>query len=167
MITLPFPILLKLWHSAYEKGKGTAKFTHESILATLPPGVSITVAIIPTVVDRIQYHFCMTFGDLVDANVVIIHEHPRMMKKHEDPLIYSIVSQPYPLNLRVTTDLPHIVTIQNNGTVSRDVEVTFWMVETEKDADYDIEKLFDGLTNLITAFSQLTPDQIATWIKGE
>lgn len=121
----------------------------------------------PTAHGITHYIFAMTFGDLVDPNVVVIHEHVFMMVRHEDPLIYSIVAQPYPLNLRVNWELPHKCTLLNNGTVTREVEVTFWLVEMDDIADQETQAAFLGHLNLLSALSMVSPEEIANFIKGK
>lgn len=142
-------------------------FTHETLSGTLPPGTSISVDLIPSTAGLVHYIFAMTFGDLVDPNVVITHEHSFMMKRHDDPLIYSLIAQPYPLNLRVTTELPHRCTISNNGGVTRDIEATFWIIEVPIATDKEMKPLFLGYINLFTALAQVSPEQIAKFIIGK
>jgi hypothetical protein len=84
---LPFHVAL---------GRGKALFTHESIVADLPPGITIEVEIFPREKGIIQYLWAMTFGDLLDSLVVIKHEVRGMMKWPEHPLIKSIVDTVYP-----------------------------------------------------------------------
>jgi len=165
MIQLPMPILLELWSSGTREHQ-RARFSHETVSGTFPPGASVTVEIAPTSQHITHYIFSMTFGDLIDPDVVITHEHIYMMKRHEDPLIHSIVSQPYPLNLRATWATPHRATITNNSDASRDVEVTFWLVEMTDEADEETQMAFEGYMNLLTALSKVSPEEIADFIKG-
>jgi len=122
----PFqPVLLMLW----KPGQREVWFTHETLMGTLSPGANIKVELAPTEKDFVHYIFAMTFGDLVDSDVKIVHSHIDMMKEHEDPLIFSIVNTVYPLNLRVTQEKPHVCTLVNNATADRYVEATFWVIE--------------------------------------
>jgi hypothetical protein len=124
-------------------------FTHESIVADLPPGITIEVEIYPREKGIIQYLWAMTFGDLIDSLVVIKHEVRGMMKWHEDPLIKSIVDTVYPLNIKVSEAQPHRCLIINNDTVTVTVEATFWMVETDEAGAEFIDSIFEGLGKLL------------------
>ena len=167
MIQLPLPILLQVWASGTRGRQRKARFAHETIAITLPAGASISTEIGPATPGINHYIFAMTFGDLIDPNIVITHEHAFMMKRHDDPLVYSIVRQPYPLNLKVNWELPHKVAIENRGSVDRDVEVTFWLVEMDDETDRETQAAFLGYLNLLTSFSQVTPNEIANFIKGK
>ena len=109
---------------------GRALFTHDTMYMTMPAGFKISVDIEPER-DKVQYHWAMTFGDLVEPDVVITHEAPAM-KLHEDPLYYSIVRHVYPLALRIVRGSPHRCTIENKTASPQTVEVTFWYIECMK-----------------------------------
>jgi hypothetical protein len=138
----PLPFQVALW-------TGRAQFTHESIVADLPPGVTVEVEIFPKERGMVQYLWAMTFGDLVDSLVVIKHEVRGMMKWHEDPLIKSIVDTVYPLNIKVSEAQPHRCLITNEDTVTVTVEATFWMIETDSAGAELIDNMFEGLGKLL------------------
>jgi len=155
----PEAVLIQLW---LEK----AKFTHETVEMDIPPGAEITVEIVPAAAGASQYNFAMTFGDLVDPSVVIIHEHPTMMKRHLDPLYYSLVKNIYPLNLRVYRDRPHIITIKNTGTVTRTVEATIWIIEMSEESMRETQSMLEGLKNLYIGFSKVRVEELADAISA-
>jgi len=146
---LPLPFLLALW-LGWRKGY-TLQFTHQTVSGEFPPGAEMTMELFPPE-PLAHFIWSMTFGDLVDPNVVIIHKHRTMMMKHEDPLIYSIVAHTYPLNLFCTKEMPHEVTIRNNAVEVRYVEATFWIIEgTRASAEYIFE-LLEGYESMIRSF---------------
>ena len=155
----PEAVLIQLW---LEK----AKFTHETVEMDLPPGAEITVEIVPATAGTSQYNFAMTFGDLIDPSILIIHEHPTMMKRHIDPLYYSLVKNIYPLNLRVYKDRPHIVTIKNTGTVMRTVEATIWIIEMGEESMRETQSMLEGLKNLYMGFSKVKVEELAEAISA-
>jgi len=140
---VPNLLLLFLW---LEK---RAFFTHETIRMDLPPGAEIEVEIVPAVPGHVQWNFAMTFGDLVNPLVEIEHSHPTMMKTHLDPLYYSIVRWIYPLNIKVRGDRPHKAIIRNKDTTTQTIEVTFWLIEMDKEVSEELEKVFKGYFNLL------------------
>jgi len=140
----PLPMLVALWTAPQQSGW----FSHETIKGTFPGGASVTTDVIPPE-DWVWYKWAMTFGDLVDQNVVIIHSHATMMKDHEDPLLLSIVDHVYPLNLKVTPATPHRVTIENRGTEARYIEATFWLVEVKSYIAEEIDRMFAGLRSIL------------------
>lgn len=139
---LPLPIQLTLW-LGWKRG-WLVKFTHETIAAELPPKVKIKIEIFPPE-GYADFIWAMTFGELVEPKVVLIHEHPLMMWEHEDPLIYSIVSQVYPLNIYATIEHPHIATMENRTDLAQWVEATFWMVRATRAAAEHIFKLMEAM----------------------
>jgi hypothetical protein len=138
----PLPFQVALW-------TGKALFTHESVVADLPPGIAIEVEIFPREKGMVQYLWAMTFGDLIDSLVVIKHEVRGMMKWHEDPFIKSIVDTVYPLNIKVSEAQPHRCLIINGDTVTVTIEATFWIVETDSSGAEFIDMMFEGLGKLL------------------
>jgi len=132
---LPLPFKIALWTRR-------AFFTHESVVADLPPGAEITVDVFPKTKGRYQFVWAMTFGDLVNPLVSITHEVRPMMKWHEDPFILSIVDTVYPLCVEVSAESPHRNLIKNEDTVTVTIEATFWMVETDSEGAHLIRSLF-------------------------
>lgn len=156
----PLPLLLALWR----KLPGEAWFTHETAFMTLPAGARFVVALVPPSADLIHYNWCMTFGDLVDPDVVITHSHATQMKDHEDPLYFSIVNFVYPLNLKVEAGVPHILDVYNGAAAPREVEATLWIVEATLKGAERIDNMFRGMDNLLTALGGVTPENIRSFL---
>jgi hypothetical protein len=138
----PLPLQVALW-------TGRAVFTHESVVADLPPGAVVEVEVFPREKGAVQYLWAMTFGDLVNSLVVVKHEVKGMMKWHEDPLIKSIVGTVYPLSIKVSEAQPHRCLVVNGDTVTVTVEVTFWMIETDSAGAEMIDRMFEGMGKLL------------------
>jgi len=138
----PLPFQVALWI-------GKALFTHETIIGEFPPGFEGVFEIMPEFRGIYQYIWAMTFGDLVDSRVVLIHEVPGMMKEHEDPFILSIVDTVYPLNIRVSHGSSHRCRLIQGADVPVTIEATFWMVETDSEGAKLIDSMFEGLGKIL------------------
>jgi len=138
---LPQPILIAIWA---EIG---AFFSHVTIRMDLPPGAEIETEMVPEIPGHVQWHFGMTFGDLVNPLVEVEHWHETQMLRHIDPLYYSIVKWIYPLSLKVTSDKPHGLIIRNKDTTTQTVEATLWFVDADRGPARKIELMFKGLMN--------------------
>lgn len=145
----PIPIELALWISTQEGNPyfGKTRFSHETVYATLPAGVSISAEQKPEYGDIFWYVWAMTFGSTINSLVSIRHWHNPMMKVHDDPLYTSIIQFVYPLNLKVSRERPHYLILRNDDTTPQVAESTIWFVETDKESATLIDKLFIGYMN--------------------
>jgi len=157
---VPLPLEIALFTE-----EGGVQFWHTTIRVTLPPGGELEAELLAAP-DWVEWDFALTFGDLVNPLVEIEHWH-KWMRRHTDPLYYSLIKYIYPAALKVTEmkDYAHALVLRNKDVTAQTVEATIWRVESYGDSTKRVEQMFKGIRNLLLALGMLTSEEIAAFIK--
>jgi len=148
--------------------RGLCKYAHLTIQATIPPG-RFRFEITPPEKVFCCRNFCLVFGDLSPAGIspdfIIIH-YSGQVKRHEDPWIYSIVSQPYPLTDTITHVEPHILIVVNNTGATQTFDVTLHWMEFDKRDDWDKYRAMVEEPHKMVTLLKLISDRLLKLVGG-
>ena len=140
---MEIPLLLQI---AIDRGWG--KFFHDQFKITFPPRAYMELDYMPPDEEHIWVTFNLTFGNIPEDSLLIEHECYAGMKRHLDPMWYSIgigASFEYPCWIYCTRSTPHIIKITNLTDDYVTADVTLWMVEMTRRTFEKFQKFISGI----------------------
>lgn len=147
------PLLLQI---AADRGWG--KFFHDQMKITFPPHAEIELDYMPPDDEHVWITFAMTFGNVPEDSLLIEHECYAGMKRHFDPMWYSIgigASFEYPLWIYCTRETPHVLKMTNLTGDYVTADSVIWMFEMTRSNFAKFQEFIQGIVDFFGGTREL------------